>query len=117
MIFYFKRLEGKEAKNYEIKILKCWPEINRQLKKISSYFLMFFMENNCLFTRLFYGKFCKIVLLLIVVYCVLLHSRFVDSETMRVKDILEEMENFSPIGSSILNRSGVSCHSRTIISH
>jgi len=33
--------------------------------------------------------------------------RFVDSETMRVKDILEEMENFSPIGSSILNRSGL----------
>lgn len=33
--------------------------------------------------------------------------RFVDSETPRVKDILKEMENFSPIGSSILNRSGL----------
>jgi len=33
--------------------------------------------------------------------------RFVDSETRRVKDILKEMENFSPIGSSILNRSGL----------
>ena len=38
---------------------------------------------------------------------ILCNLRFVDSETPRVKDILKEMENFSPIGSSILNRSGV----------
>jgi len=33
--------------------------------------------------------------------------RFVDSETRMVKEILDEMESFSPIGSSILNRSGL----------
>jgi len=33
--------------------------------------------------------------------------RFVDSETHRVKEILSEMESFSPVGSSILNRSGL----------
>ena len=33
--------------------------------------------------------------------------RFIDSETERVKKILTEMENFSPIGSNILNKSQV----------
>ena len=33
--------------------------------------------------------------------------RFVDSESRRVQRTLQEMEDFSPIGSSILNKSGV----------
>ena len=50
-------------------------------------------------------KLCVFFAKLTVLNC---NSRFVDSETNRVKDILKEMENFSPIGSSILNRSGAS---------
>ena len=34
-------------------------------------------------------------------------SRFVDSESRHVERTLQEMEDFSPIGSAILNKSGV----------
>ena len=33
--------------------------------------------------------------------------RFVDAETRLVKDLLTEMEQFSPVGSNILNRTGL----------
>ena len=35
--------------------------------------------------------------------------RFVDAESIMVKDLLEEMEAFSPVGSNILNKTGVCC--------
>ena len=35
------------------------------------------------------------------------HFRFVDSDNPMVQETLSEMEAFSPIGSNILNKSGV----------
>ena len=35
-------------------------------------------------------------------------NRFVDAENYMVKELLTEMEEFSPVGSNILNKSGVS---------
>ena len=34
------------------------------------------------------------------------YFRFVDAETRLVKDMLMEMEEFSPVGSTILNKTG-----------
>ena len=43
--------------------------------------------------------------------------RFVDSESRHVQRTLQEMEDFSPIGSSILNKSGVIVEDRMNVSY
>ena len=56
----------------------------------------------------------RYVFLVVSLKSLFISDRFVDADKHMVQEVLSEMEVFSPVGSNILNKSGVSNKSFTI---